>query len=190
MPMGSDVPFGMFGVVRASGDPLALMAPIRQIVRSADSGLPIQSIQTLSQRIDESMWLRSLAAWLFGIPAGAAAIMACAGIYGVMSYSVNRRIQEIGVRVALGAGISDITRMVLRQAFRFIVVGLVLGMVGGFVLSRLFASLPGMLYQVSPNDPVTFAGVIVLLIAVALLACWLPARRAARIDPMAALRCE
>jgi predicted permease len=190
LPMGWDVPFGMFGIVQASGDPLALMASIRQIIRSADPGLPIQSVQTMSQRINEAMWLRRLAAWLFGIPAAAAAVMACAGIYGVISYSVGRRVQEIGIRMALGASRPNVIGMVTRQALRLILVGLAFGLAGGFALSRLFASLPGMLYKVSPNDPVTFLAVALLLTGVALLACYLPARRAARTDPMTALRYE
>jgi len=183
-----DVPFGMFGIVRTAGDPLSLTASVRAVVRVADSGLPIQDIGTLTQRIDGAMWLRRLIAWLFGVPAAAAALMACAGIYGVISYSVSRRIQEIGIRMALGASHPDVIRMVVRQALRLILIGLAFGLVGGFILSRLFASLPGMLYQVSPNDPVTFLGVALLLTAVALLACYLPARRASKIDPMVALR--
>ncbi len=190
LPSGADVPYGMFGIVRASGDPLSLMMSIRQVVHAADSVLPVQDIRTMSERIDASVWVRSLSAWLFGIPAVAAALMAFAGIYGVISYSVSRRIPEIGIRMTLGASRSEVTRMVTRQALRLIVVGLFFGVVGGFVLSRLLASLPGMLYRVSPNDPVTFLGVVFLLTAVALLACYLPARRAARIDPMVALRHE
>ncbi len=190
LPMRSDVPFGMFAIVRTSGAPLSLMPSVREAVRAADSGLPIQDIRTMSQRLTDSMWLRRIISWLFGLPAAAAALMAFAGLYGAISYSVNRRIQEIGIRVALGARIPDVTRMVLRQGFRLIAVGLASGVAGGFVLSRLLASLPGVLYNVSPNDPVTFLGVIVLLTAVALLACYVPARRAARVDPMVALRCE
>jgi len=189
-PPSSDVPFVMFGIARTSGDPLALVSSIRQIVRAADSGLPVQDVRTLSRLLSDSMWLRHLICWVFGVPAVAAGIMAFAGLYGVISYSVNRRVQEIGVRVALGAGVPDITGMFLRQGFRFIAVGLTFGVVGGFLLSRLFAGLPGMLYNVSPNDPVTFLGVVVLLTAVALAACYLPARRAAKSEPMAALRCE
>jgi putative ABC transport system permease protein len=190
LPSGADVPFGMFGIVRASGDPLSLMASVREAVRAADSGVPIQDIGTMAQRLDDALWVRRLSAWLFGIPAAAAALMAFGGIYGVMSYSVSRRVQEIGIRMTLGASRREVIRMVTRQAFRLIVVGLLFGVAGGFILSRLLASLPGMLYQVSPNDPVTFLGVIFLLTAVALLACYLPARRAARVDPMIALRHE
>jgi ABC-type antimicrobial peptide transport system permease subunit len=113
-----------------------------------------------------------------------------AGIYGVISYSVSRRIQEIGIRMALGARRPDVMRMVTGHALRLIVVGLVFGVVGGFMLGRVFASLPGMLYDVSPNDPVTFLGVALLLTVVALVACYVPARRAAQTDPMTALRYE
>jgi len=190
LPSGAGVPFGMFGVVQASADPLSLMASVREVVRTADSGLPIQDIGTLTQRIDAALWQRRLIAWLFGVPALAAALMAFAGIYGVISYSVSRRIQEIGIRMALGASRPDVIRMVTQQALRLIVVGLVFGVVGGFILSRLLAHLPGLLYHVSPNDPVTFVGVPLLLIVVALLACYLPARRAAKTDPMTALRYE
>ncbi len=190
LPHGSDVPFGMFGIVRTAGDPLSLMASVREVVRAADSGLPIQDIETMAQRIDAALWLRRLSAWLFGVPALAAALMAFAGIYGVINYSVSRRIQEIGIRMALGASRPDVIRMVIEQALRLIVVGLVFGVVGGFILSRLLASLPGLLYHVSPNDPVTFVGVALLLTAVALLACYVPARRAAKTDPMTALRYE
>ena len=193
LPAGAatgEVPFGMFGIARASNDPLTLMASVREVVRAADPGVPIQDIATMAQRIDKALWVRRLSAWLFGIPAVAAALMAFGGIYGVMSYSVSRRVQEIGIRMTLGASRREVIRMVTRQALRLIVVGLAFGVVGGFLLSRLLARLPGMLYHVSPNDPVTFAGVALLLTAVALLACYVPARRAAQTDPMTALRYE
>jgi len=190
LPPNSDVPFGMFGIVRTSRDPLSLVSSIREVVRAADSGLPIQDIRTMSRLISESMWLRHLTCWVFGLPATAAGIMAFAGLYSVINYSVSRRVQEIGIRMALGASVPGVTGMILREGFRFIAVGLPFGLAGGFVLSRLFASLPGMLYDVSPNDPVTFLAVILLLTTVTLLACYFPARRAAKIDPMVALRYE
>jgi putative ABC transport system permease protein len=185
-----DVPFGMFGIVRTSGDPLSLMTSIRAIVHSADPELPIEDVQTLSGRIARSLWLRRIIAWVFGVPAVTAAIMACAGIYGVISYSVGRRVQEIGVRMALGATSPEVMKMVLSQGLGLVLAGLALGVPGGFILSRLFAGIPGMLYHVNPLDPVTFAGVLLLLTSVAVVACVIPARRAARIDPMEALRCE
>jgi putative ABC transport system permease protein len=166
------------------------MPSVREVVRAADSGVPVQDIRTMTERIKASMWVRSLSAWLFGIPAVAAALMAFGGIYGVLSYSVSRRVPEIGIRMTLGASRREVIRMVTGQAFRLILVGLAFGVAGGFILGHLLTSLSGALYQVSPNDPVTFLGVILLLTAVALLACYLPARRAARIDPMAALRYE
>jgi putative ABC transport system permease protein len=193
LPAGAEtleVPFGMFGVVRTSGGPLSLMPSVREVVRAADSGVPVQDIRTMTERIKASMWVRSLSAWLFGIPAVAAALMAFGGIYGVLSYSVSRRVPEIGIRMTLGASRREVIRMVTGQAFRLILVGLAFGVAGGFILGHLLTSLSGALYQVSPNDPVTFLGVILLLTAVALLACYLPARRAARVDPMVALRYE
>ncbi len=185
-----EVPFGMFGIVRTSGAPLSLMPSVREVLRAADPGVPVQDIRTMTERIKASMWARSLIAWLFGIPAAAAALMAFGGIYGVISYSVSRRVQEIGIRMTLGASRREVIRMVAGQTLRLVLVGVVFGAVGGFILGHLLTSLPGVLYRVGPNDPVTFLGFAVLLTAVALLACYLPARRAARIDPMVALRYE
>lgn len=190
LPAAPDVPYGMFGIVRTAGNPLSQIAAVRELVASIDPGLPVESVRTLSQHVHQSMWLRRLVAWLFGIPAAAAAIMAFAGIYGIISYSVSRRIQEIGIRMALGAGADDVVTMVVGQGFRLIIVGLVLGMGGGFVLSRLFAIIPGMLYNIGPSDPGTFIGGFLFLTTVALLACYIPARRVAKTDPMKALRYE
>ena len=181
---------GMFTVVLTSRDPLSLVGPIREIVRSADPGLPIEQVRTMSQRVDESMLLRRLYTWLFVAPAAAAGIMAFAGIYSVIGYWAGQRTREIGIRVAFGARASDVAMMVIRQGFRLILVGSVLGLLGAYVLGRVLGSMGGLLYDVSPTDPVTFIGISALLVAVGVLACYLPARRAARIDPMAALRCE
>jgi predicted permease len=181
---------GMFAVVLAARDPLSLVGPIRQIVRSADPGLPIEQVQTMSQRVDGSMVLRRLYTWLLVAPAVAAGIIACAGIYGVISYWASQRTREIGIRMAFGARPPDVTAMVIRQGFQLIALGSALGLLGAYALGRMLASIEGLLYHVSPADPATFIGVCVLLMAVAVLACYFPARRAARIDPMVALRYE
>ena len=181
---------GMFVLVLTSQDPLSLIGSIREIIRSVDSGLPIEHVQTMSQRVDRSMLLRRLYTWLLAVPAVAASLMAFAGIYAVTSYAVSQRTQEIGIRMALGASVGDVLRMVINQGLRLIVVGLGVGIIGAFVLSRLLASIPNMLYDVSPTDPVTLVGVSLLLVGAAFLACYIPARRATKIDPIEALRYE
>jgi predicted permease len=181
---------GMFGVVLTSRDPLSLVGPIRGIVRAADPGLPVEQVRTMAQRVDQSMLLRRLCTWLVGLPAVAAGLMACAGIYSVISYWAGRRTREIGIRMAFGARACDVALMVMRQGLRLTLTGVGLGLLGAYVLGRLLGSLGNLLYHVNPTDPRTFLGVPALLLTVAALACYLPARRAARIDPMVALRYE
>jgi ABC-type antimicrobial peptide transport system permease subunit len=190
LPRMTDAAFAMYAVVQTLGDPLSLAPAIREVVRSADSGVPIDNVQTMSDRVEESMRGRHLSLWLYGIPAVAATIMALAGIYGVTSYAVSQRTQEIGIRMALGAKASDIVKMMLHQGLWLILPGLGIGMVGAYLLSRLLRSIPNMLYDVSSADPLTSVGIPVALAAVTLLACYLPARRASRIDPMLSLRWE
>jgi len=187
LPYVWDSNFNMYGVAHTSGDPLALVAPIQQIVQSADSGVPVDDIQIMSQRVDESLLLPSVYSWVFGVFAVVGGIMAIAGIYGVISYSVSQRTQEIAIRVALGARPGDIARHVMRQGGILIVMGLSIGLTGAFALSRVLASF---LFGVSATDVTIFTGVSALLVAVATLACYVPARRAARVDPIAALRYE
>jgi predicted permease len=181
---------GMFGIVLTSADPLSLVAPIREIVRSADPGLPLEQVRTMAQRVDQSMLLRRLYTWWLAIPAVAAALMAFAGIYSVTSYAVSRRTQEIGIRMALGASVPDVLAMVLRQALCVILIGLTGGLLGGVLLGRILASISQMLYDTNPADPMTFATTVLLLLSAGLVASYLPARRAARVDPMVALRYE
>jgi len=124
---------------------------------------------------------------LLGIFAGVAVLLAVIGLYGVMAYSVSQRTREIGIRLALGAQGGDVLLQFLRQSLKLTVLGVALGLAGAFALTGVLAHL---LFEVTPRDPITFAGVALLLMAVTLFAGWLPARRAAKVDPMVALRCE
>lgn len=193
MPAGVYVPYGqapatgMCGVIRTPGDPFLLVPALREIVRAADPALPVYNIRTMPQRIHAYLLLRILFSWMFGAFGLIAGIMAFAGIYGVISYWVGQRTQELGIRMALGARAPDVVWMVIAQGLRLIGFGFGLGMVGALVLCRFLASV---LYHVSPTDPLTFLAVGLLLAAGGTLACYLPARRAAKIDPMVALRCE
>jgi putative ABC transport system permease protein len=177
----------MFGVVRAQGDPFLLVPALREIVRSTDPDLPMHDIKTMPQRVRDSLQLRAMYSWMFGMFGLTAAVMAFAGIYGVVSFWVGQRIQEIGIRMALGARAPDVIRMVIGQGLRLIGVGLGLGLFGAVALGRLLAST---LYDLSPTDPPTYVCVGLLLLGTGVLACYLPARWAARIDPMVALRYE
>ena len=142
---------------------------------------------TLAQQKDGSLALQRMAATLLSGFGSLALLLAALGIYGVLAYSVSRRTREIGVRMALGAQLADVLGLVLRQGLGLVTIGVVVGLAGAFAVTRL---LRNFLYEVQPLDPFTFISVVVVLAAVALLACWLPARRAAKIDPMEALRCE
>ncbi len=190
LPRVTDAAFGMGVVVRTSGDPLSLVPVIRASMQSIDPGLPIEDIRTLSQRVYESMSYRRLLLWIYGIPALVAALLAFAGLYGVTSYAVSQRTQEIGIRMALGARVPEVTRMVIGQGLRLVLIGLAVGLLGAIALGRVLASMEFMLYNVGPTDPLTLACVPLLLTAVAMLACYVPARKAAKVDPIAALRCD
>jgi putative ABC transport system permease protein len=174
-------------VVRASSDPMGLANALRAEVRALDKDLPVSKVRTMETVRGDSIAqprFRALLIVLFGVVALA---LATIGIYGVMAYSVARRTHEIGLRMALGAQTTDVLKLVLRQGIRLAVTGLLLGLAGAFALTRLIS---GLLYGVSASDPLTFAIVPALLFAVALLACWIPARRATRVHPMEALRYE
>ena len=160
---------------------------IQNTVLELDPNQPIHEIRTMERMVDSALAGRRLQMLLLVIFGGIALTLAAIGIYGVMAYSVGRRTREIGVRMALGAQVGDVLRLVLNQGMKLALAGLCVGVVIAFVLTRLMGTL---LFEVTPSDPVTFSAVIVLLAIVALIACFLPARRAARVDPMVALRYE
>ena len=173
--------------VRTAGPPLQLVEPIRREVQAIDPNLPIFRVRTLQAQIDESLGEERLVATLSSLFGVLALLLACAGLYGVLSYAVSQRTQEIGIRVALGAQRRDVLKLVLRQGVILILGGLAIGLVGAWTMTRLIVSL---LYGVSTTDPITFIGVSLLLAGSALFACYLPARRATKVDPLLALRYE
>jgi putative ABC transport system permease protein len=174
-------------VVRAGSDPLKLAAAVEGEVWAIDKNLPVSEIRSMEEVIASSIAQQRFNVLLLGIFAAVALILAAVGIYGVMSYSVTQRTQEIGIRMALGAQTSDVLKMVVGQVMKLVAIGIGAGLIGAFLLTRLLSSL---LYQVSATDPATFAVIAVVLTSVALLACYLPARRAAKVDPIVALRYE
>ncbi|HEX8140374.1 MAG TPA: ABC transporter permease [Pyrinomonadaceae bacterium] len=174
-------------VVRSTTDPSNLVAAIRREVAALDPDQAISNVATMEQLLADSIALRRFSMLLLIIFASMALVLASIGIYGVISYSVTQRTHEIGIRMALGAQTRDVVKLVLGGGMRLVLIGIVLGLAASFALTRLMTSL---LYGVSTIDPVTFVAVAVLLSAVALLACYLPARRATKVDPMEALRYE
>jgi putative ABC transport system permease protein len=173
--------------VRTSGDPLQLAPAIRQQVLATDPNQPVYNVRTMEQVISESIAARRFAMLLLTIFAGVALLLASVGIYGVMSYSVTQRTHEIGIRMALGASALDVLKMVVGQGMLLVLIGVGCGLVGALGVTRVMSS---MLFGVSTTDPLTFGGISLLLAIVAFLACYIPARRATRVDPMTALRYE
>jgi putative ABC transport system permease protein len=174
-------------VLRTTGDPLALSRSAREAVWSLDSDLPIPKMETMEQILSESVAQRRLNMLLLSVFAAVALILAAVGIFGVMSYAVTQRTNEIGIRMALGAQTRDVLRLIVGQGMMLALAGVVIGLIATFALTRLMSSL---LFGVRPTDPVTFAAIAVLLAGVALVTCWIPAWRATKVDPMIALRCE
>jgi putative ABC transport system permease protein len=173
-------------LVRTSG-PVDLSAALRAAVREADPDMPVAEIRPMTQVLSNSIAAQQFLVWLMGIFAALALLLTIVGVYGVLSYQVSQRTPEIGIRMALGARPGDVLKMVIREGMLLASIGIVIGLVAAFALTRLMSSL---LFNVSRTDPITYAGVVVLLAAVALLTCYIPARRATKVYPMVALRYE
>ena len=174
-------------VVRTAGKPASLVSAVTGAVREVDREQPVVDVATMEEILGNSFSQRRFTMLLLAAFAGLALLLAAIGIYGVLSYAVRRRVQEIGIRVALGAQQADVLRLVVGQGLRLTLAGLAIGVVIALGLTRL---LTGMLFSVKPTDPLTFVAVAALLCSIALLACYLPARRATRVDPVVALRYE
>jgi putative ABC transport system permease protein len=174
-------------IIRTPGDPLALSGTVRREIRSLDKNVVIGHMKTARSMLMERESHREFTAWLLGGFAFVALVLAAVGIYGVLAYWVGQRTQEIGVRMALGARKTDALMLVIGQGLTLAILGVALGMAAALGLTRYFNSL---LYGIKPTDPLTLIAVSVILMGVALLACYLPARRATKVDPMVALRYE
>jgi putative ABC transport system permease protein len=174
-------------VVRTSNESAPLEGSIRGAVRELDPTLPVYSLRSMNEVVSRSMVQPRFLALLLATFSGIALFLAALGIYGVMAYSVAQRTQEIGVRMALGARPLHVLRLVFGQSLVMLAIGTVIGLVGAFVLTRLMRTL---LFGVTATDPLTYVSVVGLLALVALLACYIPARRAAKVDPLVALRYE
>jgi putative ABC transport system permease protein len=173
--------------VRTQGDPESLISAVRDAIRGVDPDQPVYSVRTMEQRLAGSIAANRFNALLLGLFATVGVILAATGIYGVMSYTVMQRTHEIGIRMALGAQRGSVMTLIIRQGMTVILIGIGIGVIIAAALARL---MRGLLYEVKDGDPLTYVFVTVLLSGVALLACYFPARRATRVDPMIAIKHE
>ena len=187
IPLGQEYQSGMTLMVRTAGDPTALVGPLRNEMRALNKDVSVFSVQTMAQRIGAQLAADRMIAVLLSIFGGGALLLAAIGIYGVIGYSVAQRTHEIGIRIALGAEQRDILKLIVGQGMVLIAIGAGIGLGLAFLATRVLKSL---LFGVSATDPLTFTVVVILLVAVALLACYVPARRATKVDPLEALRYE
>jgi putative ABC transport system permease protein len=174
-------------VVRAASNPQALTGPARAILQQIDPDLPMHDVHTMTEQLDRSLWARRAYSWLFGVFSLMALVLAAAGIYGVISYAVSQRTHEIGIRMALGATPREVLANVLRSGMTLVAAGAAIGLAVAFLAATLLDQL---LFGVSPRDPLVYGAVVLAVVAVGLLANAIPARRAAALDPMKALRTE
>jgi ABC-type antimicrobial peptide transport system permease subunit len=191
----------MYFSLRTAGEPTELVSAVREAVRGIDSNLPVTDFKSQTTRANESLGQERLYARLLSFFGGLALLLAAIGLSGVLAYSVAQRTNEIGIRMALGAQSANVLRLVIWQGMKLVLLGLAIGAMSGYGLSRLLASeyfgkdawqrqVAEQLYGVKTSDPLTFALIASMLTLVALAACWLPARKASRVDPLSALRHE
>jgi putative ABC transport system permease protein len=173
--------------IRTEGPPLGLAAAVQREIQALDKDQPVADVRTMEQWVAESVARARFSMLLLGIFAAVALVLAAVGLYGVMAYTVTQRTHEFGIRLALGAKSGDVLKMVMGQGLLLALIGVGLGLASAFALTRLMSTL---LFEVSTTDPVTFGGIALLLVAVALVASYIPARRATRVDPVVALRYE
>ena len=183
--LGQFAPVNAVVFLRSRGDVEYLGEAVRHEVENVDPNVPVHSISSMDQIIARSVADRRFALQLLGVFAAAALLLAAIGIYGVMSYSFSQRTHEVGIRIAVGAQRLDILRMTLGEGLRIVVIGLASGLVAAAIMTRFFQS---MLFDVGPADPITYLSVSVILAGVAFFACYIPAKRATRVDPLIALR--
>jgi putative ABC transport system permease protein len=184
----AQAPFPLIAfAVRVSGDPLSQVAAVKNAIYAVDRDQPVFKVITMEKLAAESTTLRRVSMLLVGGLSALALILAAIGVYGVMSYAISRQRREIGLRMALGAQANDVLKLVIGQGMKPALAGMIIGLLASFALTRL---IKGLLFGVSATDPATFVVVSILLICVALAACWIPARRATKVDPMAALKFE
>ncbi len=186
-PMAQDYSTNGILTVRTEGTPEPLLAAVRKEVQALDPNLPLFDVKTLSEHMRFALFPARVAATVLGVFGIVALLLSAIGIYGITSYTVAQRTHEIGIRLALGAQLSDVLSLVLSHGLKLTVIGAALGLFGAYLATRAITSV---LYGVSATDPLTFGLVSLLLIGVALVACYVPSRRATKVDPLIALRSE
>ena len=184
-PHSQDGSWGLMTLtIRTAADPSTVATMLRREVLALDKDLPIFNVKTMDEAVAATIGSRRISMLLFSVFAGAALLLAAIGIYGVMAYTVTQRTQEIGIRMALGAQKGDVLRMIVRQGMTLTIIGVFAGLLGALGLTKTIATL---LFGVGANDPASFIGISILVLSIAFLACYLPARRAAKLDPLTAL---